>query len=84
MATEKNYDKHLRLASRDNSVAGNELGEDITGSLDNDHECATKPPFRQLALLQASLNSLFLALSGAEGDLATHREVGTNVWCDGP
>jgi hypothetical protein len=49
MATEKNYDEHLRLASRDNSVAGNELGEDITGSLDNDHECATKPPFRHLA-----------------------------------
>src|SRR5713101_6842233 len=50
----------------------------------NDHECATKPPFRKLALLQASLNPLLLALLSAEGDLATHREVGTNVWCDGP
>jgi NAD-specific glutamate dehydrogenase len=29
----------LRLASRDNSVAGNELGEDTTGSLDTEGKC---------------------------------------------
>jgi hypothetical protein len=40
MATrKKNYDEHLRLACRDNSVAGNELGEDTTGSLDTEGKC---------------------------------------------
>ncbi len=29
----------MRLASRDNSVAGNELGEDTTGSLNTEGKC---------------------------------------------
>ena len=40
MATRNNYDEHLRLASRDNSVAGNQLGEDTTSSLDTKGKCS--------------------------------------------
>ncbi len=39
MTTRRIYDEHLRLASRDNSVAGNELGEDTTGGLDTEGKC---------------------------------------------
>ena len=53
----------------------------------NDHECATKPPFRQLNPLQASqasLNPQLLGLLTAEGNSTTHRVVETNEWRDGP
>jgi NAD-specific glutamate dehydrogenase len=40
MATrKKKFDEHLRLASRDDSVTGNELCEDTTGSLDTEGKC---------------------------------------------
>ena len=35
----KNEDAHLRLASRNNSVTGNKLGEDTTGGLDSEGKC---------------------------------------------
>ena len=35
----KYYDEHLRLASRDNSVAGNELGKDTAGRLNTEGKC---------------------------------------------
>jgi hypothetical protein len=39
MMTKKIDDAHLRLAGRDNSVTGNELGEDTTGGLDSEGKC---------------------------------------------
>ena len=39
MAAKKNYDAHLRLASRNNSVTGNELRKDTTGGLDSKGKC---------------------------------------------
>ena len=39
MVTQKNDDTHLRLASRNDSVVGEELGKDITGGLDSKGKC---------------------------------------------
>jgi NAD-specific glutamate dehydrogenase len=39
MMTKNVDDAHLRLASRDNSVTGNELGEDTAGGLDSEGKC---------------------------------------------
>jgi hypothetical protein len=40
MMTKNVDDAHLRLASRDYSVTGNELGEDTAGGLDSESKCS--------------------------------------------